>query len=205
MKNVLCRDGSPSRPELIGRDVSPKRPQGKARSPNGPQLNNGGFGETALPRRKILSHDVPDWVSDGTTFFITINTVPRGENQLAIPKAAQSLMESMIFRIEREQWWPRLMLCMPDHLHALITFAPDQAMQKVVRDWKRYTARNAGIRWQRDFFDHRIRNEESLVEKWNYIVQNPVRANLVTSAEEWSYVWFSRDVSSKRPESSVID
>ncbi len=73
-------------------------------------------------------------------------------------------------------------------------------MQRIISDWKRYTARHVSIHWQRDFFDHRIRNEASLAEKWNYIVQNPVRAGLVTSAEEWPYVWFGRDVSPKRPE-----
>jgi len=43
-----------------GRDVSPKRPHGRdglgrdgsPSRPNIPQLNNGGFGETALPRMK---------------------------------------------------------------------------------------------------------------------------------------------------------
>ncbi len=173
-----------------GRDVSPKRPQSN---------QNSALGESALPKRKRLMHDVPDWVSDGATFFITINTVPRGENQLAIPAVVEGLVESLVVRIEKGQWWPRLMLFMPDHVHGLICFPSDQDLQRVTSDWKRYTSRNAGIHWQRDFFDHRVRNKESLAEKWNYIVQNPVRASLVTTAEEWPYVWFGRDVSLKRP------
>ncbi len=151
-------------------------------------------------QRKRLFHDVPDWVSDGATFFITINTVPRGNNQLAIPAVAEGLVESLVVRTEKGQWWPWLMLFMPDHVHGLIVFPEDRSMQRTISDWKRFTARNAGMHWQRDFFDHRIRNEASLAEKWNYIVQNPVRASLVTSAEEWPYVWFGRDVSPKRPE-----
>jgi putative transposase len=168
----------------IGKDVSPKRPQSN---------ENSGFGETALPRRKILRHDVPAWVPEGATFFITINSLPRGQNQLAIPAVATALMESIATRVERGQWWPRLVLFMPDHLHALIVFPADQDLTKVVRDWKRYTARNAGIRWQRDFFDHRIRNEQSLAEKWHYVAQNPVRAGLVPTPGDWPYVWIGRD------------
>ena len=183
-----------------GRDVSPKRPQDKDRSPNGPQLSNGALGESALPKRKCLSHDVPDWVSDQATFFITVNTVPRGRNQLAVPTAVEALVESLVVRTEKGQWWPWLMLFMPDHVHGLIAFPEDRSMQRIISDWKRYTARHVSVHWQRDFFDHRIRNETSLAEKWNYIVQNPVRASLVTSAEEWPYVWFGRDVSAKRPE-----
>lgn len=198
MKNVFGRDG-------IGRDGSPSRPQnGKDRSPNGPI--GGAFGEnappieTALPRRKRLLHDVPSWVPEGATFFITINSLPRGLNQLAIPPIANALMESIATRIERGQWWPRLVLFMPDHLHALMVFPAGQDLSKVVRDWKRFTARNTGIRWQRDFFDHRIRNERSLEEKWHYVAQNPVRAGLVPNAEDWPYVCFGMDVSPKRPQ-----
>jgi putative transposase len=173
--------------------------RGKDRSPNGPRLNGGGFGETALPKRKSLIHEAPDWVPEGATFFITINTLPRGKNQLAIPAITEGLVATLVVRIENGQWWPRLMLFMPDHIHGLIVFPEDRSMKRTISDWKRYTARNTGIRWQRDFFDHRIRNEASLAEKWNYIVQNPVRAGLVTSAEAWPYVWFGRDVSPKRP------
>ncbi len=92
---------------------------------------------------------------------------------------------------------------MPDHLHGLIAFSEDQSMQRIVSDWKRYTARKYNVSWQRDFFDHRIRNEESLAEKWKYIVQNPVRASLVTSAEKWPYVWCGRDVSPKQPQTKA--
>ena len=150
---------------------------------------------------------MPSWVPDGATFFITVNCVPRGQNQLAAPAAADALMESLIVRIEKGQWWPRLVLFMPDHLHALISFSPYHSIEKIVRDWKRYTARKAGIRWQRDFFDHRIRNEESLTDKWNYILQNPVRAALVPTQDAWPYVWINgedsdgkgRDGSPSRP------
>jgi hypothetical protein len=43
------------------------------------------------------------------------------------------------------------------------------------------------INWQRNFFDHRQRCDESLAEKFKYIRQNPVRAGLITPSEAWSY------------------
>ena len=43
--------------------------------------------------------------------------------------------------------------------------------------------------WQKNFFDHRLRSEEEWEEKTHYIRQNPVRAGLVGSAEEWPYVF----------------
>jgi putative transposase len=41
--------------------------------------------------------------------------------------------------------------------------------------------------WQREFFDHVLRSEESYREKWEYVRQNPVRAGLAVDAEEWQF------------------
>jgi hypothetical protein len=37
------------------------------------------------------------------------------------------------------------------------------------------------------FFDHLIRSSESYAEKWEYVRENPVRAGLVTSADDWPW------------------
>ena len=41
--------------------------------------------------------------------------------------------------------------------------------------------------WQRGFFDHVLRTDESYAQKWNYVRENPVRAGLVTKADDWPY------------------
>ena len=63
---------------------------------------------------------------------------------------------------------------MPDHVHGLIAFPLDERMKGVVAKWKEYVAKKIGISWQRDFFDHRIRDVNSLEEKEAYILNNPV-------------------------------
>jgi REP element-mobilizing transposase RayT len=78
---------------------------------------------------------------------------------------------------------------MPDHVHALLSFSPIPGMRKTMNDWKRYTASALGIEWQRDFFDHRLRHDESFVQKAHYIRMNPVRAKRVETSEDWPYVW----------------
>ncbi|MDA1069560.1 MAG: transposase, partial [Verrucomicrobia bacterium] len=82
----------------------------------------------------------------------------------------------------------RLLVLMPDHLHALVSFPQDTEMKKFISSWKGYLAKHCGIKWQRDFFDHRIRNWESLDGKADYIRQNPVRKGLCKSAEEWQWM-----------------
>jgi len=41
--------------------------------------------------------------------------------------------------------------------------------------------------WQPGFFDHVLRSDESYVQKWKYVRDNPVRANLVELWDQWPY------------------
>jgi putative transposase len=54
---------------------------------------------------------------------------------------------------------------MPDHLHAIIAFPREPGMQTTVRNWKKFVAKKYGVDWQRDFFDHRLRDRRKLEEK----------------------------------------
>jgi len=76
---------------------------------------------------------------------------------------------------------------MPDHLHMLIGVPGDTPLSNLIRDFKRMTSRIANIAWQRNFFDHRLRNDESENVKAAYIRANPVRAGLISEHERWSY------------------
>ena len=46
---------------------------------------------------------------------------------------------------------------MPDHLHALIGIDGHDSLSQLIRDFKRITAKLSGVGWQRNFFDHRLR------------------------------------------------
>jgi len=52
------------------------------------------------------------------------------------------------------------------------------------------TLNQAGQIWQHESFDHVLRREESIPAKVQYICENPVRAGLVNSPEE--YRWLGR-------------
>ena len=80
---------------------------------------------------------------------------------------------------------------MPDHLHALLSFARDQSMSRVIGDWKRFHARTNGVTWQEGYFDHRLRSDESgeqLSAKMNYMRRNPVAAGLCDKAKDWPWI-----------------
>ena len=63
-------------------------------------------------------------------------------------------------------------------------------MDKVVEKRDIKTLKNATFpapHWQKGFFDHVLRSEESYEQKWRYVRENPVRAGLVYKAEDWPY------------------
>ena len=83
---------------------------------------------------------------------------------------------------------------MPDHIHFFAGFAPDaihlSAWIKSLKNALSKCLCSAGItapHWQKGFFDHILRSDESYTVKWDYVRMNPVRANLVRSAEEWEF------------------
>ena len=116
--------------------------------------------------RKSLPHDPPPFIDPaGELFFITICCKPRGLNQLCHPEMAANLFASARHYRDSHRWSLSLLVLMPDHLHMLASFNREQGMTNTIRNWKRYVATQYGIQWQRDFFDHRLRSDESFVIK----------------------------------------
>jgi putative transposase len=145
--------------------------------------------DEVFPQRKRLPHEVPSWVADGATFFITLNARCRGGAPLLERDRPTRLWESACQQMEAGRWWPSLFLVMPDHVHLTACFPRTPGMKAMIREWKRWTALTLRIEWQRDFFDHRIRHAKEYEEKAVYIRQNPVRKGLVAEARDWPHVW----------------
>lgn len=79
---------------------------------------------------------------------------------------------------------------MPDHIHCFIRIAPSLEIGTTVRLLKRSISsaiKQPVPHWQPGFFDHVLRHSESYSEKWNYMIQNPVRAGLVARTEDWPF------------------
>lgn len=125
--------------------------------------------------------------AEGEVYFITICCTPRGTNQLALPAVWKAFEETLLHRETQGDLLCHLALAMPDHFHGLFRFPIIKPMTKVIADLKSWLAKQCCIQWQRDFFDHRLRNQESAAEKAKYIRMNPVRAGLVANPEDWPY------------------
>jgi REP element-mobilizing transposase RayT len=103
----------------------------------------------------------------------------------------QAVLESAELYHQKPRWHITLFVLMPDHLHALFTFARNESMSGVISDWKRFHVRKHHVVWQDGYFDHRLRDDErgeQLSAKMNYIRRNPVAAGLCDRAEDWPWV-----------------
>ena len=87
---------------------------------------------------------------------------------------------------------------MPNHVHSV--FAPlernnkPESLSSIRHSLKRYTAKRAnhllsrsGAFWEHESFDHYIRNRAEWKRITKYVLQNPVKAKLVRTGEEWPW------------------
>jgi REP element-mobilizing transposase RayT len=137
-----------------------------------------------------LHHEIPPWVESGARFHIRIRCHQDSPTPLTSPEVAQGIMKSAIFYETKLIWYVALLLLMPDHLHAILSFAPGRTMSRAIGDWKRYATRSFGVIWQENYFDHRLRDEDQFSLKYHYILQNPIAAGLCKDPSKWPW-WIS--------------
>lgn len=80
---------------------------------------------------------------------------------------------------------------MPNHVHAVLEPIHPYTLASVLHSWKSFTANQThqvlgsqGTFWQREYYDHLIRDERALWRAIEYIIQNPLKANL----QDWRWV-----------------
>jgi REP-associated tyrosine transposase len=136
------------------------------------------------------------WI-DPPLYFITICTKNR-RDLLANHAAANALIDEWCRALERHRWAIGRYVIMPNHVHFFCRPEREaKTLSRFIGAWKTWTSRNIretwaaangsgySALWQREFFDHLMRSSESYAEKWNYVRDNPVRAGLVVSADDW--------------------
>ena len=169
-------------------------------------------GHRALPVRKRLDHRGPLSIDISSAwYFITICAeghnpwvMSVGRDDPIAPNSPYDAIMSTARHFHKiGKWKLALFLVMPDHLH-FIVHIPDGAMgssrgngamgssrptslERVIRDFKRSISRLFKIRFQRDFFDTRIRDAAHFVENYDYILGNPVRKGLCAEPSEWPH------------------
>jgi len=82
---------------------------------------------------------------------------------------------------------------MPNHAHAVLRTFPGRDVSKILQSWKGYTGKRAreilntrgqGEFWQKEPYDHLIRDRTDLARQVRYVLGNPTAAGLI----DWPWV-----------------
>jgi putative transposase len=145
--------------------------------------------------RRTLSHIL----KDNRAVFVTFATFKRWR----IPEPSRDLVLTCCRQLHGIEINLHVVVVMPDHIHLLFTPLRNSegwvwSLPQILRLIKGRSARllNKNLRrsgpvWQDEFFDHVLRGSECLLKKSDYIRQNPVRAGLVSKAEDYPWLWRS--------------
>lgn len=123
-----------------------------------------------------------------------------GADWLKAPAIAKVIADSLLYR-DGKEFDLHAYTIMPNHVHCV--FVPMNLngtpipLTKIMHGLKRYSAVRAnkllgrsGEFWAREHYDHVIRNEESWQRVIAYVLNNPVKAGLSTTWDEWPWSYF---------------
>jgi len=94
---------------------------------------------------------------------------------------------------------------MPDHVHLVLTPLYDGtgfcSLAEIMQGIKSSSAHQInrllerqGQVWQHESFDRVLRREEGIEAKVAYIIENPVRAGLVSAVSHYRWLWVSSEI-----------
>lgn len=114
---------------------------------------------------------LPHWTKEGAKYHVRLRLVD------SLPQKKLSLYTWCI---------------MPNHVHVLVE-PVNHDLSKILNSWKTFTARETNKLlgregkpfWQREYFDHLVRNQEHLEQTHAYIWNNPEVAGL----KNWKWRW----------------
>ncbi len=100
---------------------------------------------------------------------------------------------SFRFCVERGDIELRAFVVMPDHFHILVGLLKDLTLSFWMKCLMSFVAakttsrlKELGCHWQEGYHDTEVRTEKQFNYLADYIHDNPVRAGLVASPEEWN-------------------
>jgi len=152
--------------------------------------------------------------ADGYSYYLTLVTHQR--KPILIDNIKQ-LRQAFRYSKKNYDYTIDAIVILPDHLHMIITPKIAKEYPKIITNIKRafvyttvgrgvptptikntktnlssskYKRNHAGI-WQERYYEHTIRDEKDLLEKMEYIKNNPIKHALVENIKDWKYSSFT--------------
>ncbi len=140
---------------------------------------------------------LPHYQKDYHRLFVTFTT----DHRWQLPPVARDIVLECCLKENGHKFDLHAGVVMPDHVHLI--YSPlrredgwSYTLPETMKAIKGRAARRINILlnrkgavWQEEFFDHVLRSNDSLVDRVDYVCQNPVRAGLVKTEAEYLWVW----------------
>jgi putative transposase len=146
----------------------------------------------AHPARNAASANI---LNPSRIFFATTKT-SMGMRLLQSERNAGLLIDVLRSLVAERRFKLHDFVAMPDHIHVLVEVAGDMTIEKAMQLIKgRFSHRLShefgykGEVWQRGFSEVQVMNREKFETHRKYIAQNPVKAGMVTSADDFPFCY----------------
>jgi len=142
---------------------------------------------------------LPHFQKSDAPLFITFCT----GGPLFLPDDARDIVLNHCLRDHGVRTELLAAVVMPDHVHLLLRALRNEdgwpiPLVGIMQSLKSATGHRinkllgrSGPVWEEESFDHVLRSNESLEEKREYIRQNPVKAGLVQTPEDYRWLWLN--------------
>ena len=145
-------------------------------------------------RLTMRKHHLPHWQRGGSVYFVTFRSA-RG----LLPEMARAEVVRCALHRHGISYDVIFGVAMPDHVHLVLRprerspgtwYDLSRIMKGIKGVSARSTNRALGTRgslWQPESFDRIVRDQREFEEKLKYMLENPVRAGLVSQTEDYRF------------------
>lgn len=131
------------------------------------------------------------WYSDRVDRYLDAG---HGECHLRRPACAEVVAAALKF-FDNQRYELRAWVVMPNHVHAVVWPMPPHTLSEILHTWKSFTAhelnkllpRKIVPFWQRESYDHLVRDDDDLHRCCHYTLLNPVNAGLCAEPQLWPW------------------
>ena len=136
---------------------------------------------------KVTRRHLPHWTQEGSTYFVTF----RVKNGM-LTSEEQKLILEHIKEGSAKFYSLFAAQVMPDHVHILFTPTTGFGLERIMKGIKGVSASKVnrlrgsfGSIWQDESYDRIVRDFDELIQKLEYMLNNPVKKGLC--ADPWTY------------------
>jgi REP element-mobilizing transposase RayT len=155
--------------------------------------------ESRLEYKPFYRRNLPHIVSTERPLFVTFTTMGR----TLLPPGARTIALRHALHSHGERISVDVVVVMPDHMHLIFSLLLDEkgnapSLGEIMKGIKGASSRRInqllgrhGTLWQDESFDRVLRRIERSRAKYEYVCQNPVRAGLAASPNDYPWLWRS--------------